>query len=252
MLDGEPGAATAACGGEGGLGALPPGAPGSRRPPSSWYAARKFAARNRLGVTVTGLSVIALVSLTAVSGARIGRGAGPGRARAQRVQPVSPRTRFFRQFVLAQSAAREAAMRFSSPTSWITPAAVGHGTGRRSRGGSRVGATRSASPTACSGERPRAKRQQRLGLKALARIFRRLSFLGWPANIYGKPVPIPSTFRAASQTRLFRMPPEPGDCRAAGLDCLGGALHDTPHDGKRPAKPLPEARGCIGSLVAHA
>jgi serine/threonine protein kinase len=43
------------------------GRPVHARPRNAWHAARKFAARNRLAVLVTGLSVIALVSLTIVS-----------------------------------------------------------------------------------------------------------------------------------------------------------------------------------------
>jgi len=43
------------------------GHPVHARPHSAWYAARKFVARNRLAVSATALSVVALVSLTIVS-----------------------------------------------------------------------------------------------------------------------------------------------------------------------------------------
>jgi serine/threonine protein kinase len=43
------------------------GRPVHARPHSAWYAARKFASRNRLAVSATGLSVVALATLTVVS-----------------------------------------------------------------------------------------------------------------------------------------------------------------------------------------
>ena len=43
------------------------GRPVHARPHSAWYAARKFAARNWLAVSATGLSVVALAGLTIVS-----------------------------------------------------------------------------------------------------------------------------------------------------------------------------------------
>jgi len=68
MLDSEPARRTAACARCGKIwNASARGVRSTRGPRSAWHAARKFAARNRLAVLVTGLSVIALVSLTIVS-----------------------------------------------------------------------------------------------------------------------------------------------------------------------------------------
>jgi tetratricopeptide (TPR) repeat protein len=61
------------------------GRPVHARPRSAWHAARKFAARNRLAVLVTGLSVIALVSLTIVSVYE----SAEARAQAARAQRIS-------------------------------------------------------------------------------------------------------------------------------------------------------------------
>jgi eukaryotic-like serine/threonine-protein kinase len=61
------------------------GCPVHARPRSAWHAARKFAARNRLAVLVTGLSVIALVSLTVISAYE----SVEARAQAARAQRIS-------------------------------------------------------------------------------------------------------------------------------------------------------------------
>jgi serine/threonine-protein kinase len=67
------------------------GRPVHARPHSAWYAARKFAARNWLAVSATGLSVVALASLTIVSVYEFVQ-ARDQAARAQRVSEFAKHT----------------------------------------------------------------------------------------------------------------------------------------------------------------
>lgn len=212
------------------------GRPVHARPPSSWYAARKFAARNRLAVTVTGLSVIALVSLTAVSV----RESAEARAQAARAQRVS-------QF--AQNTF------FSASSFWLSPLHGKHDaiqfTDILDNAAGRLGTELAGDPAAEAelrntlgltygmlGEPAKGEAQQRLGLKALARIPGGSPLLA--GNIY---VNLCDTlnFQGRFADALSACRQSLAICRAGGLDCLGGALHDTAFMTVSAGEPLPEA-----------
>jgi len=212
------------------------GHPVHARPHTAWYAARKFASRNRLAVAVTGLSVVALVSLTGVSL----HASAEARAQAARAKRVSE---FAKNTFLSAS------------SFWASPLHGKHDaiqfTDVLDNAASRVGTELASDPAAEAdlrntigftygvlGEPAKGEAQQLLGLKAIDRIpggapsLAGITYLNLcdTLNFQGR---FADALSACRQSLAI--------CRSGGLDCLGGALHDTAYVAVCAGEPLPEA-----------
>ena len=212
------------------------GRPVHARPRTAWYAARKFASRNRLAVAVTALSVVALVSLTIVSV----HASAEARAQAARATRVS---QFVQNTFLSASSAWMSPLRGKRDaiqfTDILDNAAGRLGTELASDPAAEVELRNTLGLTyGMLGEPVKGEAQVLLGLKALARI---------PG---GSPSLAGSTYLNLCNTlnyqgrfadALSACRQSLAICRPGGLDCLSGALHDTAYVAVCAGEPLPEA-----------
>jgi tetratricopeptide (TPR) repeat protein len=212
------------------------GRPVHARPHSAWYAARKFAARNWLAVSATGLSVVALAGLTIVSVYE----SAQARAQALRAERVAEFVKH--TFVSASSywdsplRGKRDAIQFSD----ILDSAC-------DRLGKALGDDPAAEADlrdtlgftyAVLGEPAKGETQLLLGLQTLARVRG------------GSPRIAASLYVHLCDTRSFqgRYADALGACREAMAiwrisdpSSLGGMLHDTAFMAVNAGEPLPEA-----------
>ncbi|MGA2039443.1 MAG: serine/threonine-protein kinase [Bryobacteraceae bacterium] len=212
------------------------GRPVHARSHSAWYAARKFAARHWLAVSATGLSVVALASLTVVSVYE----SAQARAQAVRAERVSKFAEY--TFLSATSfwnsplRGRRDAIQF---TDILDNAADRLGRDLRDdpEAEARLRGTLSGTYSML-GEPAKGERQVLLGIQTLRRA-RNASPLIAPMLYHSLCTALNLQGRYAEALAACRE--TAALCRVSDRDRLGGVLHDTAYMAVNAGEPLPEA-----------
>jgi serine/threonine protein kinase len=212
------------------------GRPVHARPRSAWYAARKFAARNWLAVSATGLSVVALAGLTAVSVYE----SAQARAQAVRAQRVSKFVEY--TFISASSfwnsplRGKRDAIQF---TDVLDNAAERLGSEFRDDPETEIKLRGTLGGTfGILGEPEKGERQIRLGIQALHRA-RNASPLIAPMLYHLLCNSL--NFQRRYAEALLACRQCVALCRVSDRDRLGGVLHDTAFVAVNAGEPLPDA-----------
>ena len=212
------------------------GRPVHARPHSAWYAAGKFVARNRLAVSATGLSIVALLSLTIFSVYESAQAQAQA-ARAERVSQFAKNT-----FLSASSfwksplRGKHDAIQFNDildSASDRVGEALGNDPAAEADMRTTLGGT-----YAMLGEPAKGERQLLLGLQALPRI--RGGSPGIAATLYLN-LCMARNFQGRYRDGLAACREAVAICRVSDRGLLGGALHDTAFMAVNAGEPLPYA-----------
>jgi serine/threonine protein kinase len=212
------------------------GRPVHARPHSAWYAARKFAARNRLAVSATCLSVVALATLTIVSVYE----SAQARAQALRAERVS---KFVENTFLSATSFWNSPLRGKRDAIQFTDILdnAAERLGRELRDDPEAEAKLRGTlggTYSMIGEPAKGERQILLGIQTLRRV-RNASPLIEPMLYHVLCNDLNFQGRFAEALAACRQ--SVALCRVSDRNRLGGVLHDTAYMAVNTGEPLPEA-----------